>query len=539
MKFLVSILLVLVAASLPAGAAAERLGTVSFSTSCAQPVQASFDRGVALLHDFWYEEAQRQFEQIAKADPGCAMAHWGEAMSEFHQIWNRPDEKVMANGWGELQKARSAAAKTDREREYISALSAFYEPGEQDYQARIEAYSAAMSRLYSHYPDDVDAGAFYGLSLLADRAPNDASVDHERKALAVLTPLFAKNPDHPGVAHYIIHACDNPLLAPQGLKAAERYGEIAPTAPHAAHMPSHIYARLGMWQQDIESNLASVAASQKAEERHESGAFDQLHADDFLLYAYLQSGEDARAKGVLDKTAALITHFEAMPDMVRHGMSDMLPYYRSKFPVFYDLEMRDWKAAAALEPIAGAPPQVETLTYWARTVAAGHLRQPQAARADLTTYETLIDQVKKGKHAYSAESTGAQIEHGEVLAWTAFAEGNGEKAVSEMRRSADLQDKVGQAEVDIPAREMLADMLLELHQPEQALVEFDRALKMSPNRFNGLFHAGLAAEAIGDKARAERYYSALMKATDDGAQSGRAEFAHVKSFVSSIQVASK
>ncbi len=539
MKCLAPVVLVFVAASMPCAGADERLGTVSFANSCSQSVQPSFDRGVALLHDFWYEEARHQFERIAKDDPGCAMAHWGEAISEFHQIWNRPDDAVMAYGWDELQKAQAAGAKTDREREYIAALSTFYEPGKRDYQARVEAYSAAMGRLYGHYPDDTDAGAFYALSLLADRSPNDASVEHERKALAVLTPLFTKNPDHPGVAHYIIHACDNPSLARQGLKAAERYGEIAPAAPHAAHMPSHIFARLGMWQEDIQSNLASVAASQKAEERHESGAFDQLHADDFLLYAYLQSGQDARAKDILDKTAVLLTHFEAMPDMVRHGMAGMLPYYRTKFPVFYSLEMRDWKSAAALECVAGARPEVQTLTYWARVIAAGHLRQAQAAHANVAKYNTAIEEVKKGKSAYVAESTGAQIERGEVLAWTAFADGDGNKALSQMRESADLQDEVGQGEVDIPAREMLADMLLELHQPQQALVEYDLALKMSPNRFNGLFHAGLAAEAIGDKARAEKYYSALLKATNDGAQSGRAEFAHVKSFLSSVQVASK
>lgn len=523
-----------------AGAVAtERLGTVSFSNSCAPSLQVSFNRGVALLHDFWYDQAERQFTQIAKADPSCAMAYWGQAMSEFHQIWNRPDESAMSRGWSDLESAHRVRAKTDREREYIAALSAFYAPDKRDYQTRVEAYSAAMSQLYRHFPNDVDAGAFYALSLLADNTPDDTNQTHQREALAALNPLFATHPDHPGLAHYIIHACDNPAMARQGLLAAERYGEIAPSAPHAAHMPSHIFARLGMWQQDIQSNLASVAASQAAMEKHESGGFDQLHADDFLMYAYLQTGEDARAKGILDKTGALLTHFEAMPDMAGHGMAMMMPVYRSKFPAFYDLEMRDWKAAAALKPVGGAPPEVETLTYWARIVGAAHVGQAQAARRDLTTYQGLLDQIRKGKDAYVLISTGAQIEQDEALAWTAFAEGDGERAIGEMREAAELQDKVGQAEVDIPAREMLGDILLELHQPQQALVELDVALKMSPNRFNGLFLAGRAAEASGDNARATKYYAALLKSTGDGAQSGRPELAHVKRFVSSTQVATR
>ena len=519
--------------------AQERLGTVSFANSCSPAVQGSFNRGIALLHDFWYEEAQKQFEEIAKADPECAMAHWGSAMSEFHQIWNRPDESAMARAWAQMQKAQSPAAKTDREREYVAALSDFFRPGKEDYQARIEAYSAAMEKLYKHYPDDIDAGAFYALSLLAAAAPNDTSLANARKAFALLTPLFANHPDHPGLAHYIIHACDTPSLAAQGLHAAERYGDIAPSAPHAVHMPGHIFARLGMWKQDIDSNLGSVAASEAAEAHHESGALNQLHADDFLLYAYLQSGQDAKAKGVVDKTAALLTRFEAMPDMSTHGMDGMFAAYRGEFPAIYFLEMRDWKSAAGLNPAAGALPQAQLVTYWARTVGAGHLHQPEAAHASLTKYEALIEEIKKGTHAYIADSTGSRIERGEMLAWTAFAEGKQQEALKEMRESAELQDKVGQGEVDIPAREMLADMLLEFHQPQRALTEYEVALKMSPNRFNGLFSAGLAAEAVGDNGRAAEYYASLLKMTDQGSQSARPEFAHVRSFVAEAQVAAK
>jgi tetratricopeptide (TPR) repeat protein len=542
MKILIPLLIAQMAFPIAARAetpAGEQLGKVSFSVSCSPSVRAPFSRGVALLHDFWYEEAQPQFEQIAKADPACAMAHWGIAMSIFHQIWDRPEEHAVARGWTEMQAAQSHPAKTAREREYIAALSGFFRPGKRDYQSRIEGYSAAMAKLFAHYPDDTDAGAFYALSLLAAEAPDDTSLTQERKAMAVLTPLFAAYPDHPGVVHYIIHACDTPSLAADGLTAAKHYGEIAPSGPHAVHMPGHIFARLGMWPADIESNLASVAASKAAEERHQNGAMDQFHSDDFLLYAFLQTGQDARAKTVIGDSTAALTRFESMPEMGDRYMAGMFPYYRTKLPVFFALEMRDWKSAAALEPVAGARPETKTMTYWARTVAAGHLRQPHQAQADLAEYDSLVEQVRKGRHAYYADSTGARITRGEMLAWVAFAGGNSADALNHMRECADLQDKVGQGEVDIPAREMLADMLLELAQPRAALVEYKQALKLSPNRFNGLYNAGRAAEALGDKAQANGYYTTLLKSTDGGSQSARAEFDHVKIFESSLTLAEK
>lgn len=540
MKTSTLVLLSLLTLSLAAHAespTAERLGTVSFPTSCSPAVRAPFSRGVALLHDFWYEEAQRQFEAIAKTDPNCAMAHWGIAMSVFHQIWDRPDDKATALGWKELQAAQEHPAKTAREREYIAALSEFFRPDKRGYQAHVEDYAAAMGKLYEHYPKDVDAGAFYALSLLAAQAPDDASVTQERRAMAVLNPLFAQYPDHPGVVHYIIHACDTPSLAPQGLAAARHYGEIAASGPHAVHMPGHIFARLGMWQEDIDSNTASVAASQAADGRHQSGAMDQFHSYDFLLYAYLQSAQDAHAKAVLDDSAASLTHFESMGNMGEHYMEGMFPYYRTKLPVFFNLEMRDWKSAAALAPVAGARPETQLLTYWARAVAAGHLHQPEQARADLAAYDALMEKVKQGRHAYYADSTGTRIERGEMLAWVAFAEGKSTEALKHMRDSADLQDKVGQGEVDIPAREMLADMLLELGQSREALVEYRQSLQLSPNRFNGLYNAGRAAEAAGDKELAKSYYAALLNATQGGAQSTRPEFDHVKAFDASLAAA--
>jgi tetratricopeptide (TPR) repeat protein len=534
------ILLMLSFLALPAArASAESLGTVSFAVSCAPAVETSFVRGVALLHDFWYQEAQRQFEDIAKADPNCAMAHWGAAMSFYHQIWDRPDDATVAKGWREMRSAQAHAAKTEREREYIAALSDFYRPGPHDYQARVEAYAAAMGKLYRDNPKDTDAGAFYALSLLASAGPNDDTLTLNHKAMDVLTPLFAKYPDHPGVVHYIIHACDTPSLAQDGLAAAKHYGEIAPSAPHAVHMPAHIFARLGLWQADIDANVGSVAASHAAESRKQSGAMDQFHSDDFLVYAYLQSGQEARAKAVLQDSAAALAHFETMSDMGEHYMTGMFPYYRTKLPIIYNLELRDWKSAAALQAVASAPPETQTLTYWARTVAAGHLRRPQQARAELRDYDALMTKIKQGRHAYFADSTGARIERGEMLAWIAFAEENSADALKQMREAADLQDKVGQGEVDIPAREMLADILLELGRPQDALGEYKKALTLSPNRFNGLFNAGKAAEAAGDASQAKDYYATLLKITANGAESTRPEFDHVKSVVSSAKLAVK
>jgi len=510
----------------------ERLGTVSFAVPCGLQTQAPFDRGVALLHDFWYSEARPQFERIANADPKCAMAHWGIAMSAFRQIWDRPDKKTMKLGWAEIRKAQKAGAPTDRERDYIAALAVFYKPGKQDFMTRVTAYSAAMGALYRRNPDDVDSGAFYALSLLASEAPNDTSLSHEQQAMSVLAPLFVRYPDNPGVVHYIIHACDNPAMAKDGLAAAEHYGEIAPSGPHAAHMPGHIFARLGMWQQDIDSQLASIQASDAAISHHEDGLMDEPHSNDFLMYAYLQSGQDAKAKAVLEKSHLLMKQIGSMPDM--HWMSGL---YLTKFPIFYALEMRDWQAAAALEPVAGAAPDVAMMTWWARAIADGHLHHADAATHDLEQFDALIAEVKKGPNAFDADSTGAQVTRSEIAAWDDFAADRHDDALKHMREAADLQDKVGQGEVDIPAREMLGDMLLELHQSQQALAAYRVALKLSPNRFNGLYNAGVAAEQAGDNNAAAGYFAALLKSAGSGAQSSRPELAHARSFLSSDRLA--
>ena len=391
------------------GETPERLGTVKFPISCAPAQRPAFNRGVALVHDFWYEEAHRQFEQILKEDPSCAIAHWGMAISTFHQIWNRPSEAVMANGWSELQKAQAPAARTQLERDYIAALSIFFKPGPAKFRERVGAYSSAMNAVRNRYPKDVDAAAFYALSVLADTAPDDLSLVKQRKVLGLMLPLFDKYPEHPGVVHYIIHAGDYPALAPQALRAAQRYAEIAPSGAHAAHMGGHIFARLGMWPDDIHVNLLAISAAKNLAETNRGGGFDQLHPDDFLLYAYLQSGQDDSATAVLAEAGVILQHMASMPGMAEDGMETMVPGYQTELPIIYALERRDWSSVAALAPVAGAPADVQLTTVWGHAIAMGHLKDATGARANLERYENLMQEVKKGPRAYGLD--GAYAHH--------------------------------------------------------------------------------------------------------------------------------
>jgi len=483
----------------------EKLGTVSFPTSCAPAVQKAFERGVALLHSFWYDEAQHQFAEVAAKDPNCAMAYWGQAMSLWHELWSRPTPADLTQGWEWMEKAQALKAKTQREHDYIDALSAFYRDGSKvDHNKRADAYSAAMQKVYERYPDDHEAAAFYALSLLASGPDEDLNLTNERKAIAVLNKLFAAEPDHPGVTHYLIHACDNPLLADQGLAAARRYASVAPSSAHALHMPSHIFARLGLWQEDINSNLASIAAS-----KGQMGMANahQLHPMDFLEYAYLQVGENSKAKALVDSVANMQN-----PGHAGHMGREMSMYYdyaRAHFPALYLLETRQWKEALAL-PVA---PELEAndraITFWAHAVAAGHLRDAAAANQAVEQYDAMVEETKKGEHSYFAD--GMKTGSDEARAWRAFAEGKNNDALALIRPVADKQDVLGKGEVELPAREMLADMLLEMNRPQEALVEYEKGLKTDPNRFNGLYGAARAAELAKQPEKARTYYTQLIK----------------------------
>jgi tetratricopeptide (TPR) repeat protein len=501
----------------------EQLGTVSFPTSCAPAVQKSFERGVALLHSFWYEEAEKQFAEVAQKDPKCAMAHWGEAMTFYHQLWSRPDDATLKRGWQEIQKAQAAGTKTAREREYIAALAEFYrDPAKRDHPARARAYSQAMEKVYADNPKDLEAGAFYALSLLAAEPPHDTSFADRKQAIAILNKLFEQEPNHPGLAHYLIHSCDKPQLASLGLDAARRYARIAPSSPHAVHMPAHIFTRLGLWQEDIQSNLASIAATQKATGMHMGGEAHQVHAMHFLIYAYLQVGQEAEAKRLVDKASA----FEAT------GESDMafyVDYARVGFPALYDLEMRHWSEAAALEPPTDMAPINKTVAYLARTIGAAHLHDAEAVRQSAQQFDALLELVRKSKYSYMVEESKPVRD--EVQAWLAYSENKNEEALRLMREVADHQDAVGKGEVEIPAREMLADMLLEMNRPGDALAEYEKALKTDPNRFNGLYGAAHAAELAQQTEKASSYYAQLLKNCDNGAHSERPELARAKTLV--------
>jgi hypothetical protein len=504
---------------------AAQLGTVTFPVSCAPAVQKPFERGVALLHSFWYEEAEKEFQHIAADDPHCAIAHWGVAMSLWHQLWNQPDEKMIQRGLDEVHQAKTTdGPATPREQAYIAATAAFYSNSKKlDHDARANAYSAAMKKVYETYPDDHEAAVFYALSLLASGPHDDATFANRKQAAAILETLFASQPDHPGVAHYLIHAYDKPQLAQLGLPAARRYAQVAPAAPHALHMPSHIFARVGLWQDDINSNLASIAATRKMAAMHMGGEGHQFHAMDFLFYAYMQSGRDSDAR-------ALIEEIRAMPnkkdDMYGTGY-DPHAAALAHLTALYPIEMRDWSTAAALPPAEVAGTAEDSTIYWARAIGSAHLRKPEDVRKDLAAIERIH---KKLAAAKSEFADGVESDSKEAQAWLLFAEGKDDDAVAALRVIADKEDSLGDEPEGIPAREMIADMLLEAKHPQQALTEYQTDLKLNPNRFDGLYGAARAAEAAGQQKDAAEYYALLLKVCD-GSTSTRPELSRARELV--------
>lgn len=500
----------------------DDVGTVSFPTSCAPVVQEQFEHGVALLHSFEYEMADNEFKNVAQRDPQCAMAYWGQAMTFYHELWNRPSKDDLKQGAELLKKAVDLKPKTAREREYIDALTVFYRDSDKLSQGqRADAYSKAMEGVYQHNPQDHEAAAFYALSLLASGGA-DATHANERKALAILNKLFAEQPNHPGIAHYIIHSCDSPQMASLGLAAARKYASIAPSSPHAVHMPSHIFARLGLWKEDIASNEAAIRIADKMEAMHLHAMHHRMHSMDFLQYSYLQIGDDANAR-------------RQYTDLLKYKRADIEKDYQdtyddmlSSFAAMYSVERKQWKEALTLQPVAGAKPNIQLSTYWARALAAGHLHDPAAAQSALKTYDALLDEVKKGPQAWIAGNL--TNEHQEVQAWAAYAGGKKDDALRILRAIADRQDKVGKFEVEIPAREMLADMLLDMNRPKEALAEYEVSLKTDPNRFNGLYGAAQAAEMVQQKDKAQAYYAQLLK-NCDGVNSDRAELVKARTLL--------
>lgn len=491
-----------------------QLGTVNFHISCTASVKKPFARGVALLHSFWYEEAEKEFLDVAKNDPHCAMAHWGVAMSLWHQLWNQPDDKVIARGQQEVKAARKLDRHaTPREKAYLAAASAFYS-GKAKYDDRAKAYSAGMKTVHETYPDDHEAATFYALSLLA----SDETLEHRKEAAAILEKLFAIEPDHPGVAHYLIHAYDTPQLAELGIPAARRYAQVAPAAPHALHMPSHIFGRVGLWQDDINSNLASVAATRKTAAMGMGGEGHQFHAMDFLVYAYLQIGREADAQKLIDEVKTM----SSIPNM--YGMNFNIQLQsEGRFEASYALELHDWKRAASLTPVS-SDPQYRAVTYLARALGAARSGQIEEARKDIEEIKS-ISKSRREKDKEEADFLDRQI--AEPEAWIAHAEGHDDEAIKLLQPLAARENDGETTSGYLPAQEVLADLLLEAHRPQEALAEYQTDLKLNPNRFDGLYGAALAAEQAGKQSEANEYYATLLK-TCAGSNSMRPELGRAK-----------
>jgi tetratricopeptide (TPR) repeat protein len=501
----------------------EKLGTVSFSISCAPATHAQFERGVAVLHSFEYEQARHQFQEIEKHDSHCAMAYWGEAMSLYHQLWEQPSQKNLHLGADLLAKARSLNAPTMRERDYIQALTVFFTNTDTlDHAQRVSAYARAMQGVYQRNPQDREAAVFYALALLGSESDHDPVLTNAKAAVAILNKLFDEQPNHPGIAHYIIHSCDNPAMAGLALPAARKYATIAPASPHAVHMPSHIFARMGLWQDDIDSNLAAIKAADNMASMHFHVLHHKVHSMDFLEYAYLQIGDDAAAKAQIDTLAAM-NEADADPEFKDYFESQL-----ARGPATFAIERQQWKDAINLQPLAKAPPYVQLIAYWGRAIAAGHLHDSATARDALQHYEELLEATRRGDKPFIADDL--RNEHNIVKAWAKYASGETDDAVRLLRSVADTQDKVGKHETELPAREMLADLLLDAKRSQEALAEYETSLRTDPNRFNGLYGAAQAAELTQQRQKATAYYAQLLK-NCAGIRSDRPELTQAKTLL--------
>jgi predicted Zn-dependent protease len=503
--------------------ATEKLGRVNFSISCNTAARKRFNRAVAWLHSFEYEEAEKAFTSVTVADPRCGMGYWGMAMSNYHPIWAPPTAEELKKGQAAVEKAKSVGARTERERDFIAAIEVFYKDADKlDHRARAFAYFAAMERLYQRYPKDHEAAVFYALTLIAKgMMADDKSYTNEKKAAEILNRVLAAEPQHPGVAHYLIHSYDYPRLAHLALPAARSYAKIAPASAHAQHMPSHIFTRLGLWQEAIRSNLdAEAAAKAYAIRNHLTGAWDeQLHAMDYLAYAYLQGAEDEQARRVLDELNAIR---RAEPENFK------VAYAFTAIPARYALERRRWSEAAALTLRPSEFPWhrfrwAEAHIHFARAIGAARSGDKASARQEIKKLAAIRQALVEVKGDYDW-GRQVEIQLQAATAWLAQAEGKSEEALQLVRAAAELDDATDKHPVTpgtiLPAREMLGELLLELGQPARALVEFETSLRNAPNRFNGLYGAARAAELAGDRKKAESYYAQLVKLCDraDGAR---------------------
>ena len=497
--------------STAAGKPPEQLGKVNFATSCAPAVGQRYARAMALLHSFWANDAIKEFNAVLQQDPACAIAYWGiaVAMQQNPLTGQEPNPKATQDALGGLEKARAIGAKTERERDYLAAIELIYKDADKiAFPSRRLAYEKAMEALAQRYPNDPEAAIFHALALQMTALLTDKTYASQLKSAAILERIAKQQPEHPGVVHYLVHAYDYPAIAERGIPAARLYAKIAPNHPHALHMPSHIYTRLGMWQDSIESNRRSVAAA-----RDEGNGQEQAHAMDYLVHAHLQMGQDAEAKRIVSEIGSIKGINPAI--FIGH-------YGTAAMAARYALERRAWNDAIALTPRPTKFMFPDAITHFARGLGYARTGNVVAAKAEESTLARLRDELAGQKNTYWSSQT--EVQRLAVAGWTAFAEGNRDEALKSMRAAADLEDSMEKHIVTpspvVPARELLGDMLLEVGRPSEALQAFEASAQREPNRLRGLYGSARAAALAGDPAKAKSYYAKLVALTEksDGAR---------------------
>jgi Tfp pilus assembly protein PilF len=497
----------------------QRLGTVHFATSCNETAQRRFDRGMRYQHSFWYQSSKELFEDVLKADSECGIAYWGIALSLLFNPHAPPPPPNLPLGLAAIQKGKAVGAKTQRERDYIDALTVFYTDYDKSpHGARVQAYLKAMEGLAARYPNDDEAQIFYAITLNVAASPNDKTYANQLKGAALLEPIFRRQPRHPGVAHYLIHLYDTPALAEKGLDAAKRYSAIAPAAPHAQHMPSHIFTRVGAWNESIMSNTASARAAKDNKDFDE-----QLHAMDYMVYAHLQLGQDKNAQAVVADMNA-VTGIN--PDRF------VSPYALAVSPARYAVERGDWKSAAELPVRPSKFAYADAMTHFARALGAARIGNPAAAKADIAKLAELREKLREAKDTYWTEQVDIQWQI--ASAWLLYAEGKYDDALKAMNATADAEDKTEKHPVTpgvpTPARELYGAMLLGRGMANEALAAFEATLKKEPNRLGATLGAAKAAERAGDRAKARQHYAAAVALTEN-ADPVRPEVAEARAFV--------
>jgi hypothetical protein len=511
----------------PGGTPPDDIGArhVTFETSCAAGVRDDFNKGVALLHSFWFPQATATFNEILKKDPACAMAHWGIALA----VWGNPfgglkNAKTVEMTRQVIERAKATGSPTPRERAFVDAVATLTTdatPG--THGARIAAYEAAMAKVVQGNPADDEAKMFYALAINQTASPNDKTYSKQLQAAGILEPLFAKMPDHPALAHYIIHAYDAPPLADRALVAARRYASLAPAVPHALHMPSHTFTRVGSWKESIETNRRSAEAARK-----DDGAGEELHALDYQAYAYLQLAQDQAAKSVLDRAVSVVGGAEGMAA----GAAGAGAFAIAAIPARYALERGAWAEAAALAPRPANTPFTEAITHFARAVGMARSGNPAAAAPDIEKLAELRDKLKSMQDTYWTEQV--DLQRRVASAWAAFAEGRRDVGLAELSAAADAEDATDKSAISpgplAPARELYGFMLLDANRPTEALAAFEATMKKEPNRFRSTYGGARAAELAGDKAKAMTYYRQLLELAKE-ADTERPESAAAKKFV--------